>query len=535
MAESKFLRYQDRTGTGIVDACDEYVEVPVDPCAVSAFVPSDTAVVPNWHTLESQSSFLNGKTGYYQVPIETQYSTTIDEALLEDPDLTTEQADAGLQERYDEYIDEAVTALIEEYNKDDSQASKDTVKEDMTWDVKTDYYLEARAFSRLRLLYSVPYETIQNLPDAQPETEDTDTETADTSCDADVTFTATDLEDKLLDIRKGLKLYSWYSKISTKTDGTNFYFSDGPSWGSVFALDLYGDWGEVNGSLLADLISQLDEFINSKGYTLKGEGLKVSKITFTFGKEYELSKLKLYIEGREDFPVTFQKRLGSLKSQSAWKDPTCLAFLANLDLMHIDLTARSPLSWSEYVMKYTFPAVELIADKSLVEDPEDESNSSLRDALSFDRKQLGEFLFDPVFNLGDAIGYQFHKNLVTDSLDIVLEDKIKLGQTWDPSIDPNINIKDLGKLKNFLSFDPSGLLSFDRIQRTLTTSVGSLDDLWEQVFDRLKLSGLMELLIGSIKELMSGLTFEDSLGKILEPALREMSLPNFDYLFSGFD
>ena len=61
MAESKFLRYQDRTGTGIVDACDEYVEVPVDPCAVSSFTISETAIVPNWQTLDSQTTFLNQK------------------------------------------------------------------------------------------------------------------------------------------------------------------------------------------------------------------------------------------------------------------------------------------------------------------------------------------------------------------------------------------------------------------------------------------------------------------------------------------
>ena len=540
MAESKFLRYQDRTGTGIVDACDEYVEVPVDPCAVSSFTISETAIVPNWQTLDSQTTFLNQKIGYYQVPIETQYSTTIDEALLEDPTLTTEEADAALQERYDEYIDEAVIALLEENNKDDSQSSKDAVKNDLTWDVKTDYYLEARAFSRLRLLYSVPYETISSLPDAQPEPEDegrTDSpdDAPDSSCDLEATFSSEDLESQLTEIRKGLKLYGWYSKISTKTDGTNFYFREGPGQGSVFNLDLYGDWGELNGSLMGDLFSQLGEFVNLKGYTLSGDGQKVSKLTFTFNKDYELTKLKLYIEGREDFPLTFKERLGWLKRQPAWKDPTCLAYLANLGSMHIDLTAREPISWSDFVIKYTFPSIELIIDKPATSDPEDSSGSKVRDALEFDRKQLGEFLFDPVFNLGDAIAFQFHRNLVAPSLDIVLEDKIKLGQIWDPNINPEIDIKDLGKLKNFLSFDPTGLLSADRIQRTLSGGRGSIDLLWGDIFDRLKLSGLMGLLMGAIQELFSGLSFEDALGKILLPALKEMDLESFDYLFSGFD
>ena len=540
MSESKFLKYQDTTGTGLLDVCDEVIEVPEAICDESPCIPYGTAITPNWRRSPSSVSFLNEKICYFQVPIETPYTTTIEEKLLKETDLPEEEADGSLNRRFEEYLNDAVVAFLGDNNKDDSEANKKIVEEATIWDVKTDYYLEPRAMSRLRLLYSVPFDVIYNLEDGAQDEEDDEDESA----EIEVTYTIDDLKLKLLRIRKGLKLYSWYNKLYTKIEDGNLYYQDAPYEGLLFALENYGDWGILKGSITAKLLPELDEFLNTKNYKIGGSGggafgriwrrEKIEEVTFSFNSDYELIKLTVYTEGCENTPIFFKKdsKLGPLlRPGSAWTDPTAMAYLAQLDDMESDLMAREPLPWLEFVKKYTYPTIYSTTNQAYANtDPQNTVVSCVAAALADEGKQLGEDILDEVFNLGDAIAYQFNKNLCSEDIQGIIDEKIKIGQVWDSDIQQNVDIMKMAKMQAYESIDSKSTLAFCA---ALTDSVDSIEELWEEAFDKIKFCGMTELMMSTVSCLFSGLTFEQAMATIIESALRAMSLENFDKLFVG--
>ena len=540
MAESKFLKYQDKTGDGLIDVCDEVIDVPEPPCEESPCMPNASTMVPNWHVHPSGEPFLNGKNCLYQVPIETTYTTTIDKGLLEDATLTDEDATEDLQRRYDNHKDKAVDAFIAAYNKDDSEASKKTVKDAITWDIETDYYLPSRPLSRLRLLYSVLYEVINNLESAEPESEDEDDGEDDSVFEA--TYLMDELKSKLIHIRKGLKLYSFYNKMLVKLEGENLYYSGEPFEGLFFPLDNYGDWGVIKGSIMAKLLPQLDKFLNSKGYNIGGVGSfggftknKVKKITFNFSDKYELTKMTVYGEGCPEDPILFKDRLTTLidTQDSVWGDPTALSYLAKLTDMEADLTAREPIPWLEFIKKHTYPAIYSQANQGYTNtDPEESSGSCIAGALAEEGKQLGEDILDEAFSIGDAIAYQFNKYICTDSADNLIENFKKLKLVYDPDTDEDTELRAAAKEQAFQTLDDEDQ-SFNLLCDISVDSLDSFNDLWTQSFDKLKFCGLADLMLESISCLMGGLSFEASMAAILESALRAMSLENMDKLFVG--
>ena len=47
MADSKFLRYQDTNGDGLIDVCEDVIEVKPPFCETKC-LPDPGALVPNW-------------------------------------------------------------------------------------------------------------------------------------------------------------------------------------------------------------------------------------------------------------------------------------------------------------------------------------------------------------------------------------------------------------------------------------------------------------------------------------------------------
>ena len=145
MSDSKFLSYQDQTGDGLIDVCPDVVdveEVPVcDECK-----PNLCAIVPNWRKRKVYEPFLNEKICKYQTTKITPYTTT-----RAPPNATDKEASAALKKIYDEYVDEALKILLDIYNKDNSDESIEIAKASVEY---TDFHLDPRPKSRLKLLYS---------------------------------------------------------------------------------------------------------------------------------------------------------------------------------------------------------------------------------------------------------------------------------------------------------------------------------------------------------------------------------------------
>ena len=223
MAESKFLKYQDPSGTGLIEVCEEVIEVAEVPCEDCKCIANGSALTPNWRTLESEESYLNEKTCMYEVVIETPYTTTIDESLLERDDLTAAEIEDAEKERFEEFAEDATLALLEGFNKDTGAAAVRAVQDVLQY---TDYNLDARANSRLVLLYSAPYNIVCGIADVDNEEEseaESDAEEESAGTTTEVTYEVQDLKMKLIRIRKGLHLYGMYLKPWRFIEGGNLF------------------------------------------------------------------------------------------------------------------------------------------------------------------------------------------------------------------------------------------------------------------------------------------------------------------------
>ena len=108
MAESKFLKWQDKDGDGLVDECNDLISVPeVNNCPPECY-PNPYAIVPDWTTQPIEEPYLNEKFCVYHVVIETEYTSIID-ALSGFP----EKLDRIDDERYSDV--ETLSPIFNEY------------------------------------------------------------------------------------------------------------------------------------------------------------------------------------------------------------------------------------------------------------------------------------------------------------------------------------------------------------------------------------------------------------------------------------
>tara|TARA_R110002020_G_scaffold469792_1_gene695070 strand:- start:2275 stop:8655 length:6381 start_codon:yes stop_codon:yes gene_type:complete len=573
MAESKFLYYQDKNRDGLIDVCEDLIDVE-ETTACLACSPNPNAVVDDWKTKTIEEPFLNEKTCEYQITVVTKHTTTIGETQLEaylNDNLTVEEADEAIIERFDEHVEDAIKSLLEVYDKDDSDKSIEAIKEVIDY---TKYDLDPRPFSRLKLLYSVPFDDLAAIEAAEPEDEDDEDENEEVG--ATVTYKANDLKPLLIRVRKGLNLYNRYLKVYRAIEGGNLYYND---TNGIFPLELYGDAGFYPTSLLGKTLIELDKFLVQKGYNWPGSGFrgafndKVTKAEFKFNKEFKLTRLKIWTEECGEKSITFINKLKPLLAQSSWKDPTAMAYFARLEDMDKDLQAREPKPWLEFVKEHTYPVIYDTTNPITANtDPENSVGSCMADALAEEGKQLGQDILDDVFGIGDAIAAAFHTNLCRASLGEVLDDEQSSGILYGPNATGVVGKDTKGTLKDLYAIAQEqaykdveqegsafelmcvALLSLSAGSR-LPGTVGSeiagagidaafeagkqgssganIDALWTGGFDKIKLCGLFDLLMNAIECLMGGLSLEDALASMLKSAFQSMGIEYFGDLFIG--
>jgi len=575
--KSRFIRHQDKDRDGLIDVCVVDVvpaEVPCLDCS-----PNPNALVENWKNKTIDEPFLNEKTCVYHITVVTEHSTTLSTPHLEayaDDNFNTDQQDEAMTERFDEYVEEAIKSLLDAHSKDDSDTSIELIKEVIDY---TEYYLDPRPFSRLKLLYSVPYDDLHALEDAEEESEE---EEEDTSEAVTVKYKMTELKPLLIRVRKSLNLYNRYLKVYRGLEGGNVYFDGiagtslaGTSTKAIFPLELYGDLGLVpNKSIMGKVLTQLDGFLVQKGYNIPGVGGlggflndKVVEAEFKFSKEFELKQMKIWTENCGEKAIIFNKKLKPLLKKSAWKDPTAMAYFAKLEDMDNDLQAREPKPWLEFIKEYTYPSVYGTTNPlDANTDPEKTVGSCIAGALAEEGKQLGQDILDEVFGLGDAIASAFHKNLCRQSLEDSLADVREAMGDWESeildSMDGLVKVTDIEpeqqgagalakeqavttaapwkKAKKVqegedVESDPSICeIVFDKgLAQPPGDLLGSMDMLWEMGFDPLKMCGLLELLMDATGCLMAGLALDDALKSMLNSALQAMGIENFGSLFAN--
>ena len=557
MAESKFLKYQDYDRDNLIDVCEIDLGPPEQQVCKDC-VPNPKALVPNWKTFEPLTPFLNEKLCLYQISVMTPERTT-----GSDSESTEDEADEALQQIYSNYENEAISAFLDFYDKADSESNRQLMTENAEY---RDYFLDVYPASRLKLLYSFPFEILSQL-DAE-EDEEEDDEEEDTS-DIKVEYVASEMQADMIRIRKSLNLYSRYEKVYRFTDGGTLRFVES---GGLFNLDNYGDSGILRGSVTSRLVPDLDSFLNDKGFNIPGVGGlgglfddKVTRIKFVFTSKYRLKKMSVFTESCGEKPKVFKRgKLKRLNRKESWRDRTAVAYFAQMRKMETDLTARTALPWLEFIKKYTYPKVDAVINAGYANtDPENTVASCIADNLAAEGKQLGQDILDDVFGLGDAIASQFHKALCNEDYKSMIEQKIKLGQIPAGALEVAAQGRDVDQI-DAAKFVPSGeedeatknigafaieqafkeLDERDQIFSNFCALILSgaaqggdatrqLDMLYSNGFDKIRICGLFDLLLDAIQCLFKGLTLEEALASMLRSALTSMSLENFGDLFIG--
>ena len=542
MSESKFLPFQDANGDGQNDDCPENF-APIEPKYCPECKPNSKALVLNWRDKNKFESFLNEKNCMYQIPVvAASYNTT------NAPEgATPAEEQAALDKIFKEYEDTAIETLLETNDRDNSPSSIETIRSSIEY---TDYWLRAREFTRLKLLYSIPYDVLTAIPERAVDEEEEEQDTSDVI----VSYSAQELDPMMMRVRKGLNLYNRYLKVYRALEKGNLKFSDG---NKIFNLENYGDIG-LGGdkAVMSKILPELDGVLNKYGYNIPNVGGYfsevfnsndvVTEITFTFDYKYVIKKIEFFTEGCGTDKQLFTSKCKELRSKSAWKDRTAMAYFTKLREMETALAARTPQPWIEFLTEYTFP--EIYATQS-EENLEQDTRGCIEEALADEAKELGQDILDDVFSIGDAIAFKFHEQICKDSLGEKLDEDVRLGVVIDRSMSDNPltpqreNEKNIGAFATeqaFKELDDSES-PFVALCARIVSSSGiaggsaekQLDALWKNGFDDLKICGLFDILMEALTCLFSGLSLEDVLAKVLESGLRAMSINNLGDLFIG--
>ena len=521
MSESKFLPFQDADGNLHNDEC-EIEEIVVEQKVCSACKPNEGALVPDWR--RAADPFLNERNCKYQVSYRTRETNT-----GYSPQNSDEENEDALDSIYRKYEDEAIVKMLEFYNKETTVGAIALVRESIEY---TNFNLPPRNNSKIKLLYSVPFDIINAIGPAAEDEEDPE-ETG----DIEVTYQTADLQEKILRVRKGLRLYNRYYKIFSITadEVQRFRYVSGPSDGKEFILKNYGDYGlGINpGNKRAKLelvYKDLIKFLKDRGYALRpdvGIGFKepISEITFSFNREYEIQKISFKTEECGIKPVVYTKKLKILKNLDGWKDRTAVGYFAQLDAMDNDLRARTPKPWVDFITEYTYPRVALIGvNQGIAGEP----TAAGCVAQAITNKVFDGSILDAAeeFSISDALVAKWYDTYCNSSVEELADLKTQLG-----ILSGGGELRDLYTTAQAQAYD---ILDIENDPFSLLCLTNGREEFnMPTILADLKVCGLEAALTQAITCLFGGLTLEQSLSKVAEAALKGMDIRSFYDLFIG--
>ena len=542
MSESKFIKWQDRDNDGLIDVCEDTIVDVQESC--SACKPDPSASIPNWKDLTIDEPFLNGQNCTYQITVKTSLTTTGAPEGSSDQEHTD-----ALTATYELYATDAIKSLLAVYEKENSAETRDFASKGL---YASNFDLAPYPGSRLKLQYSIPTIVLDSIAARTDASDDEEEEETENTGGGSVTYNTTEIYNKVMTVRKSLWLYNNYLKIYRFVENGNLFFVDS---NRLFELGNYGDSG-FGDSLMADILPQLESFLNTKDFKIPGIGWPgfqnvVEKLSFAFDGENKLTKLEVFTAGCGDNARVFEgTRLRSLNSKSSFKDPTAMGYFMNMDKMEQDLKARVPKYWLDFILEYTSPAVYSPIESTSTLPGQVESRyetshtiaSCVKDALISEGKELGQDLLDETFGIADAIMYKFHRNLCYKDSEKLDEELQKLGlfEYADPN-NPDTeefreNLFAVAQARAYESLEKNGdgsicaIFSSRDSNKPEGTSADTLDDMYNKL-DRIKACGLSSMLMSAIQCLFKGMTLEQALSKVTLAALEAMDPTDLSSLF----
>ncbi len=541
---SPFLRYQDKNGDFLIDDCEVELPGPIEKVCLEC-KPNPKALVENWKN-NLGFPFLNEKLCLYQVGVKTPHTDT--------------GGEQGLIARFESYKEDAIELFLDEYEKANNFENLDALRQGIFYNSEKDFELEARANSTLSLLFSVPFEVIENLSPADDEDEEDEREPV------EVTYLATELPILFTRVRKGFNLYQRYVQYHSIVNSSTLMFDETRS---VFDFGKYGDSGFGATSQMAKVLNELDRFLNNRGFNIAGAGTfgfgkdRVVKLTVGFDTEYKLKKLAVYSIGCREKPRIFKgRKIAALNRTDIFKDRTAMAYFASLSDIETDLTARRALNFIDLIEKYTYPSVSFFDNAEIADNDASCVGETIRNTV----QGIGQDILDEALSIGDVIAYKFHENNCRTN-----EEESELLQQFTQEYKPPEELALIGaskkkRKKNEKEGKTSkkGVLgkesrqamkavALEQALETLETNpniyvqlcgqmlAGTLGanpnfntrDLWDYNFNQLKLCGLFDFLLDALGCLWGGLDLEQALLIAITSALKAMGLENFGNLFAG--
>jgi hypothetical protein len=549
MAESKFLKWQDMDSDGLIDVCDDLIMEKPLPCP-SKCIPNPVAITPNWKKEPSLAPWINKKTCYYEIVKETHYTTTVPEELLEGDEVDEGKVREALNARALEFVPEVIETLLMETNKADSVTNINAVSADLQFHK---YDLGVRKANRLKLLFRVPFDTIDPLEEAEDDGPIPEDEKPGW---VSVEYSAADLSTKLITVRRGLNMMGRYVKVYRAIDGGNVKFLEDDR---LFNLENYGDpcLFTPNGSILAKMQNELESFMNDRNLQIPGIGNNssfgatlaspfasitkdnITRIKFE-SKDYKLKQIVFWTDGCGEKAFYLNKKLAPLLRSENWSDITAVGYISQLYKMDAALTARKPPEWQDFIIEYTYPKIYATTNPGDIS-PWNKTSSCIQDALDNELKELGQDIFDEVLNIGDVIAYQFRNGLCRYNMEELRDMEMDYGiaDTINPGSKKKHSMMAMAKMQAFKELAESDQVFAALCARILGDSLGwknvtqQMDDMYEYGLERIKVCGLFDLGLDAIKCLLGGLTLEQALSSMLKAALAAMNIENFGDLFIG--
>jgi len=525
MAESKFLRFQDKDGNNVNDVCPDIPFVPEKQCPTCE--PNPSYIPPDWKIETVQEPWLNEKECTYYVAI-----TTTEESAVPYDGSNDEEATSYIESLFGDYIDAAMASLFETYEKKNSLDNIQAAAAAITF---SEYYLDVRHKSKLKLLYSIPHEDLNLLEAAAEEPEDS------TSTGGRVMYVADDIYSQLQTLRKTLKMYQNYYQIYGFSDGGSLFFKEDGLLFSQSQLKRYGDK-----DYMMSILGNLDQFLNRNGYNITtglGDAFnfndKVERIDMYFSPEYVVEKMEIYTQGCKNIPILFDsKKLKFLTNSEVYKDATAMAYFSKLKKLNDLITAREPMPWIEFLIEHTYPQLEESFNWPFENEPAGRSGvNCVASALTNGAKQIGQDALDEGLSLVQAMIYQYSKNICEMTHEERIEQLKKANLLYDPAKNDGKTLHAYAVEQAYKELEKDDVTT----QFCAALGIGSIvsngdsptNAMYEAGLDEMKLCGFNNMILEGIKCLVGGVSFEEFLAASTKAALKNMSFENFGELFKG--
>jgi hypothetical protein len=314
---------------------------------------------------------------------------------------------------------------------------------------------------------------------------------------------------------------------------------DGGRISTVIDNNLYA----LNLEKEADMLEEFQSHVTSMLYDSGFKNMKkVENITFKFEPEGETLKLKQVVMNKfgcpdvtfaEDISLTKSKFL-SLVNNDEFKRATTLFYVGSLPEMHADVVAREPLPWLEFILKYTYPSLQVYypEDADMLNDMT--LGSCFADSVLKGDGATEEFINESLkelLSLPDAFLEEFANNLCKTPEELDKEKKtLKERLTEGAS----------GAYEKEKSTITKGNPYFETVFETIERELGytssadeQRDVIYEKVINPLGYCGWIALMMKALECVGKGLPIDEFKESMVEAALGAMDDVAFQKLLIG--